>query len=501
MQTLELTRNDNPKKGPDNMNLRPCLLTTLALCASIARASWVYTETNATETAVAAGTANGKGTLTDGVWTFGAVRTKGTHNLAVDCSRGTFAGTQPSPIDFSTGVTDGDATPCAVTSFTKFSAGKSGNMYAYKDMLTAFIAPDCKTLGTHGVGYDFALCTKLTTVVLNDAVFINKGGYIFSGCTSLAAFSPRSLKVGDCGGLFSGCSSLDEMFEFPDLTVIPVHMFDGCSQIEEVKAPKATAINEYAFRNCTSLTNVASAAITAIGRGAFQGCTSIDKNFVYGLLDADLRRLGNVKTDERSYVFYGCTGISGEFVWNLPQLDTNIVPAYCFAYCTGISRVLFKTPAHSIYGYAFLDMGPGAELYVPADPPTYFGPNAIAATAIKGNKDPLPTPVNYPKVYLSANIDEWLAVMDVQHCLFPKSEFNNQSWSGTDAMYSTAHSWSQITTMMAADSAMCRKDSSGITVYDNKVLAFLYYRNRDQRTHYGCWVLRAPVTGTKIMVQ
>ena len=437
---------------------------------------------------------NANGKISNGVWTFGATLKAGTKNLDIDCSGGSFEGTEPCPIDFSTGIKDiEDNEGYKVVSFKKFSASRSGNMREFRGMMTEFVAPDCVSIGQHGVGYDFHECTNLTKAVFNKELTINKGDNIFASCYSLVEFYPRTLRSNgnnQIKSLFSGCSSLSGKFEIPELTSVLESMFKN-TKVEEIVAPKVTSIGKYAFEGCASLTNIVTdSPITSISERAFKNCTSLDKAFVDKMLNVNLETIN-------ASSFAGCTGIEGPLVWNLPLINT--LPDSCFSDCADISQVIFKTSVQTIGSSAFYNLKQGAEIYMPKEVPDSFGSFSVCRNVI-GDISSLN--VKWPKIYLAGNSEDWISAMDVNHCVVPKASFNDTSWVGTGYNgYNINVSWSVAKGMMAADTDMCEENGDKLIVKDNKVVAFMFLKKNYSNHYYGCWVLRMPKSGLRVSVR
>lgn len=450
-------------------------------------ASWVYTQTS-----VDAKTGEGIGTISDTVWTFKAVKGKDSKKLYVSGSEGTFAGSAPCPVDFSTGIMDsGGDDGYTVVSFKKFSASQSGNMREFRGMMTEFVAPDCVSIGESGVGRDFYGCTNLTKAVFNKELKINKGDYIFDSCYSLVEFYPRTLKSNSNAqikSLFSGCSSLSGKFEIPELTSVHESMFKN-TKVQEIVAPKVTSIAKSAFEGCASLTNIVTdSPITSIGEKAFMNCISLDMSFVDKMLNVNLNAIN-------ASSFAGCTGIEGPLVWNLPLINT--LPNSCFSGCANISQVIFKTSVQTIGSSAFYNIKQGAEIYMPKEVPVSFGLFSVCRN-VSGDISSL----KWPKIYLAGNSEEWISAMDVYHCVVPKASFNDTSWVGTGYNgYNINVSWSIAKGMMAADTDMCEKNGDKLIVKDNKVVAFMFLKKNYSTQYYGCWVLRMPKSGLRVSVR
>ena len=441
-----------------------------------AQAKFVYVETNATEVA---NNKDGKGYLTDGNWIFGATRTKKTVNLAVSGAKGEFKGSAPCPVDFTTIESEDGSTTYKAVSFNYLSASKAQNslLYEYREMITEFIAPDCITITGEG---SFANCVNLTKVVLNAEVStLHKS--LFEGCSSLVEFSPRVIGATTLySGLFSKCSNLEGAFDFPNLGAIPSSLFSSCGKIQEVKAEKATSVDQDSFHSCSSLTNVVLPNLTTIkNQSAFRYCTSLTSQALRNILHEGV-------TNIAKYCFDGCTSIE-ELNWNFPDMTSRAVQASTFGGCSKLSCVKFTTPVDEIHGDAFKNIAEGAELYMHLDAPTVYGSDAIS----RGTAP-------FPKIILKGNFEAWFEVMGVKNHVITREDFNNRNWS--HSYTGNSQGWATITTWMAKDSAMCKKEKidgvDTVTVPDKNVIAFVM-----RNSNSGCWVMRKAREGMRVIVR
>ena len=475
------------------------LAALVAAMGLTVNAGWVYTKTGTNDKGVE------KGVLSDDNWSFGVTK-NGTNELTVDCSLDGFEcrATEPCPIDFSTGITDSEGIKYQVVAYKK---GKPSKMTAECLLkISKFIAKDCKLLGGHGEGYDFNGASNLQKVEFNDDLEIAKGGYIFQNCVALKDFSPRTIRFnGDVGYLFNGCKNLGGDFEIYEKTSVCNGMFKG-TLVGKVTAINATTIGEYAFQDCCNFSNlVTNCKVDSIGRLAFSNCPKIDMEFVTKMLHKELKRLGNEKTGERIGIFSGCTGIEGELVWNLPQIDTNIVPNKCFMGCTNITKVIFKTPIDEMREEAFLNLKEGAEIYLPSQVPSSFGRSAVGNCRRKQNKDDTITTL-WPKVYLSAETkDEWLTVMGQNNRVIRKENFNVVDKPCVEGIapnhYQVSMNRATAVEIMAMDTDVCKLEDNKVTVYDRNVIGFVFLKANSAYEYYGCWVMKQPEDGFKVIVR
>lgn len=441
-----------------------------------AYAKFVYIETNATEVA---NNKDGKGYLTDGNWIFGATRTKKTVNLAVSGAKGEFKGSAPCPVNFTTIESEDGSTTYKAVSFNYLSASnaKNSQLYDYRGMITEFIAPDCKSITGEG---SFINCVNLTKVVLNADVTTLHAN-LFGGCSSLVEFFPRVIGATTLyTGLFSKCSNLEGSFDFPNLGAIPTSLFNSCGKIQEVKAEKATSVDQDSFHSCSSLTNVVLPNLTTIKKqAAFRYCTSLTSQALRNILHEGV-------TNIPSYCFGGCTSIE-ELNWNFPDMTSRAVQAGTFGDCSKLSCVKFITPVDEIQGDAFKNIAEGAELYMHLDAPTVYGSDAIS----RGTAP-------FPKIILKGNFEAWFEVMGVKNHVITREDFNNRNWS--HSYTGNSQGWATITTWMAKDSAMCKKEKidgvDTVTVPDKNVIAFVM-----RNSNSGCWVMRKARDGMRVIVR
>ena len=476
------------------------LAALVAAMGLTANAGWKYVKTGTNDKGVEVGV------LSDDNWSFG-VTNDGTKGLSIDCTLEGFEcrATEPCPMDFSTGITDSEGNKYQVVAYKR---GKPSKMTAECLVkISKFIAKDCKSLGGHGEGQDFKGASNLQKVEFNDDLVIKKGGYIFQDCVELKDFSPRTIRFegGDVGYLFKGCKKLGGDFEIYEKTFVCDGMFEG-TLVGKVTALNATTIGQYAFQDCCNFSNlVTNVKVENIGRKAFFNCPKIDMEFVTKMLHKELKRLGNDKKDERSGIFSGCTGIEGELVWNLPQIDTNIVPNICFTNCINITKVIFKTPIDEMREEAFLNLKEGAEIYLPSQVPWYFGRSAVGNCRKKqNNNDTIAT--RWPKVYISAEAkDEWLTVMGQNNCVIRKENFNasnEQLAEGTPPnKWQIANTRATAVEIMAMDTDMCKLEDNRVTVYDRNVIGFVFLKKNFAYEYYGCWVMKQPEDGFKVIVR
>ena len=196
-----------------------------------------------------------EGVLSNETWTLHAELAKNsTDELEVNGSKGSFNGTEPSPINL-TDIYDSEGKRYKAVSFETFTHhnADSSTLSKYIDKLTEFIAPDCRKLSGSGC---FKNCSVLTNVYLNSSVTNFANHRLFGSCSSLKLFYPRVLNIKLVPvDVFYGCKELTGEFSFPECTGNNGggSWFNGCTKIESVKMPLMTVIQSSSFSGCTNL--------------------------------------------------------------------------------------------------------------------------------------------------------------------------------------------------------------------------------------------------------
>jgi hypothetical protein len=55
---------------------------------------------------------------------------------------------------------------------------------------------------------------------------------------------------------------------------------------------------------------------------------------------------------------------------------------------------------------------------------------------------------------------------------------------------------------MAMDTDMCKlNEDNRVTVYDRNVIGFVFLKNNAYFEYYGCWVMKLPEDGFKVIVR
>ena len=466
----------------------------LALCflSSAEAAVWTYTQTAVDKDGI------GYGTISDGVWTLYAKRcAKDSMDLTVSGLTEPGGGTGPAegvvaPIDF-THVNDG----FRVLKIGTLIGTKDAH-YRFRNQISEIIAPDCIAIGTGQNAVSG--CGNLTNLFFNAELDITGCSKVFSGNTKLVSFHPTVLKSSSIPYEgFKDCHKLKVAFTFPNCTSISGNAFSLCYELQSVDAPNLTVVQKYAFYNCTNLTSLTTSSLNWLGSAAFRGCKKLELD-LSASLGRSLTLIGNSATD-MSETFLGCSSLKGPLVWNFPNLVTNVVSKSCFSGCSDLASVVFKTDVEEIRADAFYNIGPGAEVRLPAAVPRVYGARAFA-------RDNVP----FPKLYLKDHVEDWLAAISASHHVLLKEDFDNKDWSNRVEV-SCDHDdrvWSDMASSMALDTDMCESVYEGegnkrhvvkVTVKDKRVIAFVLYHAGNNHTQSYCWILKEPETGFRIKIR
>ena len=341
--------------------------------------------------------------------------------------------------------TSPDATPWNFTTVTN-AYGEDCPVVAFKACsgvnVSEVIAPSCVSLVNQNA---FQSCTSLTNVAFS-AEFSTFAARAFSGCSSLERFSPAVMSnVTDVSGYaFSGCAQLKGTLSFPNGTKVGLSAFRGCALLEGVSIPKMNTMTD--------------------DGGQFAGCASFES-----------------------------------LVWDFPDYHSS-VPSSCFEDCSSLARVEFKTAVTGFAGAAFKNIAPGAELHMAAEAPETIGNLAFANTSSTGNA---------PRIYLKANVEDWLDAFEVNYHVIPLGNAGelaafNTGWSEAVSATGTRKR-ADVIKQMKRDPDICTIDASNgdlVTRLKKGVIAYVVRRHTGNAAYsYGCWVLREPSMGTRIMVQ
>ena len=425
------------------MQNRVCLLCAAAAAALFSSVHPAEASWIYTETNGVAFSKSGLGYLSNGVWTISASRTKNRAELTVSGTGAVSTSTDATPWDFTTVKNElGEDRP--VVSFKSCSGVN----------VCEVIAPSCVSFSGQNV---FQNCTSLTNVELSADFSTFGSARAFSGCPLLERFSPAIMPnvTTVSGSAFSGCAKLKGTLSFPNCTTVGTYAFAGCALLEGVSIPKVQTMS-------TGSSNREG--------GQFSGCASFES-----------------------------------FTWDFPDSHSP-VPSSCFENCSSLSRVEIKTAVSDIMGSAFMDIAPGAELYMPAE-----APETIGALAFVTTRDNSVTPHGpAPRVYLQANVEDWLTAFQANYHVIPLGNSAeiaafNAGWSEA-ASATVTRKRSEVIAQMKKDPDICTIDASDgdrVTRLKKGIIAYAVRRHTGNAAYsYGCWILAVPSgRGLVIMVQ
>ncbi|MEL1136226.1 leucine-rich repeat protein [Desulfitobacterium sp. THU1] len=207
-----------------------------------------------------------------------------------------------------------------------------------------------------GDAYYTSAYTKLTAVNFPDVTVI--GISAFYGCTGLTTANfPEVVTIGVYAFQNSGLVTAN----FPKATTVDAMTFYGCTSLTAANFPLATSIGGSAFLGCTnlSLTTESFPEATSIESNAFAECTS-------------LTTVSFPKATSCGFAaFYGCTSLATA---NFPVATS--IGGSAFIGCTSLTTVNVPV-ATSIGASAFSNCSKLSTLKLPATPPTVSDANAF----------------------------------------------------------------------------------------------------------------------------
>ena len=208
----------------------------------------------------------------------------------------------------------------------------------------------------------FALCNKMTSIVLNEGVK-DIGEYAFYQCGGmLSASLPTSVQtIGH--DAFSGCALLESFVVPQGVKTIEYRLFEGCTALKTIELhSNIDSICFNAFSGCSTLKNInIPLGIDYIGDGAFNGCKSLEY-----LNIPDGAKVSGFST------FKGCellTSIS------IPSSDDYYF-SNTFSGCKSLKSIIIPEGVKAIYDNTFSGCHSLSYLSLPASVQT-FGKNVF----------------------------------------------------------------------------------------------------------------------------
>ena len=296
------------------------LVSAAVAAAGSLSAAWTYDVT--------------EGTISDGVWKFGATVKNGTTELTVNAVQ--VVPGEVSPLDFSQPVTDADGASYTIVELnTQFggSVDQWGNLPKAKAE-SAFVGElTIPTAGLKVIGVSaFYNCTNATGTITLGQDLTTIGSAAFCKCTKLTSVEPVVPdSVTSIGMLSFNQVNIPKNIRLENVSTLSHSVFYG-SAIESVYFGPGLksiggSINTGAFGNCTSLTNVSFGA--GITNAAFTG-THQFKNCPNIVSDLDLSGFSKLYCDyvvfesspniKKIKIGAGIEQISSAFFSKLPGL-------------------------------------------------------------------------------------------------------------------------------------------------------------------------------------
>ena len=195
-------------------------------------------------------------------------------------------------------------------------------------------------------------CSGLTSVIIGEGV-TSIGSSAFSGCSGLTSVTIGDGVTSIGMSAFVNCSGLTSITIPDSVTSIVDGTFYGCSGLTSVTIPDSvTSIGNQAFDGCSSLTSVTIGnGVTSIGALAFSGCSSL-RSINYTGVVADWCEISGLDYLMKSgrTLYIGGKALEGEIT--IPE-SVETIPAYAFAYQTGINSIIIPDSVTSIADNAF----------------------------------------------------------------------------------------------------------------------------------------------------
>ena len=178
--------------------------------------------------------------------------------------------------------------------------------------------------------------SKIKSVLLPEGVVLVDEG-AFEGCINLESIRAEGLSAVEAGA-FRGCISLSEVKLGEKLTSIGAGAFEGCASLTRADIPASVkTVGAGAFRGCDSLVSVSFAGTGAeLGAEAFWGCASL----------AELK-LGGVSS-LGEYAFWGCAALTEVSLGSVKSIGEG-----AFSRCASLEGVSLENGTEFIGDKAF----------------------------------------------------------------------------------------------------------------------------------------------------
>ncbi len=178
--------------------------------------------------------------------------------------------------------------------------------------------------------------------------------------------------------VFAGNTGIRSVMLMSYVTEIQDNAFNGCTNLEFIRAKGVTSIGNNAFKNCSSLNSFSGSVVQSIGDYAFSGCNNL-KTFDFLKVQSigasafenvsDITGFSSnsiISIGDRAFYNTGITNI------NLPLIEE--IGSYTFSYCNNIEVVtLPRTTSIGVEAFANCPKITS----ITADAVTYLGENAF----------------------------------------------------------------------------------------------------------------------------
>lgn len=191
---------------------------------------------------------------------------------------------------------------------------------------------NCNTLHSvsinHGIkytlGYSFADCPSLQTVVVNGTTFHTFGEGCFKNCPWLSSVTLQQTGLREIGReAFANCPMLTSI-NIDKCITVGESAFSNCASLTSIKF-SAEKISAYVCYNCTSLIELTLYnGVKEIGSSAFQNCSSLDSITI-----------PSTTTRINSSAFDGCSSLTTIEIPN----STTYIDYDAFSNCAGLQSI------------------------------------------------------------------------------------------------------------------------------------------------------------------